>query len=265
MPTATKPKPAALPRSVESTRTAFEIDQSPGWWGAISDVHIPFQDNGVIKLFAAEAKRRKVVGILLNGDILDFYKVSAHLRDPSAESLKSEIDKGRKFFAWLREQFPNTRIVYKEGNHEERLKHYIYRQAPELWGLDDVTLQALVKLDTYGIEYIGDRRMIRLGKLPVVHGHEFQRGFAPPVNAARGLFLKAQMSAICVHHHQTSSHSSQRLDGKTIKTWSLGCACNLKPDYSPFNNWNHGFAFVNVNPDRTYHVDNLTIIGGRFF
>lgn len=255
---------ATLPRAAKSDRVPLEIN-APGWWGVLSDVHIPFHDNGVLKLFAAEAKKRRVAGILLNGDVLDFYKVSAHLRDPSAMALKSEIDRGRKFFAWLREQFPRVEIVYKEGNHEERLKHYIYRQAPELWGIDDITLQALVRLDDYGVRYIGDRRTIKLGKLPVVHGHEFARGFGSTVSPARTLFTKTKMSALCSHHHQTSSTSEKRLDDKTIKTWSIGCACDTKPDYMPNNNWNHGFAFVKLAQNRNYQVDNLTIIGGRFF
>jgi predicted phosphodiesterase len=253
-----------LPDSVSESAEPFNID-TPGVWGVLSDVHIPFHVNVVLKLFAAECKRRAVKGIILNGDILDFYKVSSHLKDPSAMSFKDEIKKGRQFFAWLREAFPNAGIIHKEGNHEERLTHYVWQKAGELDGIEELTVSGMMKHEDRGVEYVGDRRIINLGKLPIFHGHEFPRGYAPPVNAARGLYLKAKMSAIAGHHHQSSTHSERRADGKIIKTWGLGCACDLRPRYCPMNNWTHGFAMVELSKDRTFRVDNHTVIDGKIY
>jgi hypothetical protein len=216
-------------------------------------------------LFVAECKRRKVVGIIHNGDILDFYRVSSHLKDPSAVAFRREVEIGQAYWDWLTSQFPRAEIIHKEGNHEERLAHYVWSRAPELDGIQELTVPGLMLHAQTGVTYVGDRRIIQLGKLPVVHGHEFQRGFAPPVNAARGLFLKAKMSAIAGHHHQSASNSERRLDGKIIKTWGLGCACDLRPRYCPMNNWTHGFAFVELSKDGTYRVDNLTVIDGKLY
>lgn len=47
--------------------------------------------------------------------------------------------------------------------------------------------------------------------------------------------------------------------------WSLGCLCDLRPDYRPFafTKWNHGAAVVNVSENGNFHVDAFTIINGK--
>lgn len=239
------------------------VRNEKGCWGIISDVHVPAHDLTTLRLFMLEAKRRGCVGILLNGDILDFYGVSDHIRDPSVPAVKKEIEAGKQLLTWFRGSLPKAHIVYREGNHEERLKHYIFKNAPQLAGLDEVTLQVLLQFDKHGIQHVGDRRLVKIGKLPVIHGHEHKHGIAAPVNAARGLFLRAKQSALVSHHHQVHSHVEKTLEGKTIATWSIGCACDLKPLYCPYNNWVNGFAFVEVSEDGTYHVDNMKIDNGR--
>jgi hypothetical protein len=98
------------------------------------------------------------------------------------------------------------------------------------------------------------------GKLPILHGHEWFGGFAPPVNPARGLFLKAKESCIIGHHHRSSEHSEKNLSGQVTTTWSTGCLCGLQPEYAPYNNYNHGFAHVIVSSDGNYQVKNIRII-----
>jgi hypothetical protein len=41
--------------------------------------------------------------------------------------------------------------------------------------------------------------------------------------------------------------------------WSTGCLCDLTPDYSRVNRWNHGFAVVEVDEAGSFNVDNLRI------
>ena len=234
-----------------------------GNWLIISDLHIPFHDLPTIRAAFAEAKRRGCVGAIFNGDVMDCHNLSRFDKDPTKPKIQAEIEAGRQFVAWARKQLPKAKIVWKEGNHEERLTAYLSANAAALVGLDVLEWASLMHLDTHGIEYVTHRMRIDLGKLPVVHGHEFFRGFAPPVNPARGLFLKAKSPAICGHHHQTSEHRERDIKGKEIATWTLGCACELSPDYGRFSNWNHGFAFVDLASDGTYVVDNLTMRGGQ--
>lgn len=251
-----------LPDAVTFDTTPFTINTS-GTWGVISDVHIPFHDLPTLRLFIKECKQRGAVGVLLNGDIMDFYHASDHLRDPSLPALKRELNAGKAFISWLREALPRVRIVYRDGNHEERLKHYLYRKAPELSDLDEIRLPHLLRFSSYGIEYVTDRRLVMVGKLPVIHGHEYKTGVSAPVNPARGLYLRAKQSAMVSHHHNPSKHTERTVTGKPIVTWSIGCACGLKPFYFPYNSWSHGFAFVELAKDGQFHVDNLSVENGK--
>ena len=98
------------------------------------------------------------------------------------------------------------------------------------------------------------------GKLPVLHGHEI-RNIQRTVNPARGLFLRAKSWAACSHCHTTSEHTTRDINGQVITTWSFGCLCDLQPEYNPFgNDWNWGFALVNVNDDGGFEVENKRIM-----
>lgn len=240
----------------------YVID-TPGLWGTIMDSHFPYHDRATIELFAAECKKRKVVGILLNGDILDSHEVSDHDKDPRAPRYVEEIELGKMFFSWLRYKFPKTRIVYKQGNHEERLDRYIIRRAPALFGLEGVNIQSLLHLDDYGVELVSDKRVIQLGKLNIIHGHEYPGGVSSPVNPARGLYLKARSLALAGHHHRSSYHQERNIRQKPEAAWSVGCSCFLHPAYRPLNNWNLGFAFIDVANDGEFVVYNHTVEGGK--
>jgi hypothetical protein len=135
--------------------------------------------------------------------------------------------------------------------------------APEFLAVDSFKLHEVLKLTDLGIELISDLRPISLGKLSVIHGHEYARSVFSPVNPARGLFLRGKTTAMCGHHHQVSQHSERTLEGKQLSTWSLGCLCNLNPQYMPLNNWSHGFAIVDVESSGDFHVDNIKIVNGK--
>lgn len=249
-----------VPASVPSNYSPFQID-TPGKWLVLSDLHLPYHDVPAVKAALAAGRRAKCAGILLNGDVLDSHELSRFDRDPSAPRYIAERDCALAFLAHVRRLFPNARLVFKAGNHDDRLTSYILRHAPALFGL--VSLAELLRLAEQGIEYVGDKRPVRLGKLNVLHGHEYPGGAASPVNPARGLFLKARSVALCGHHHQTSEHHEPDVTGQPQAAWSTGCLCQLHPEYMPLNKWNHGFAVVHVAADGAFSVHNHRILRGK--
>ncbi len=68
----------SLPDALPLSYTPFSLDGTPGMWGVIGDVHLPYHDKQTIELFVAECRRRDVVGVLLNGDVLDSHELSHH-------------------------------------------------------------------------------------------------------------------------------------------------------------------------------------------
>ncbi len=186
-----------LPEAIVTRDSShFNID-GDGWWLYLSDVHIPFQDNLTIKLAVKAAKAQFVKGVILNGDIFDFEQVSRHPKPPINERYIKERFCGLQFLTYLRQQFPKIRIIFKEGNHEERLVKYLSQKAPELFDLDVLQLPNLMKFDQFGIEFVGDRRLVRLGKLSILHGHEFQPQLMSPVNPARAAFVWGKTKILC--------------------------------------------------------------------
>lgn len=247
------PMPDPTPQGYEPVKV-----DTPGWYLVMSDVHIPFHSPDAIKKAVAEAESKGAVGVILNGDILDCHSVSTHYREPDGPRMKEEIEKGRQFLAWLRSRFPMARIVYKAGNHDERLRRYIAGKAPDLFDIEDIRLENLLQCRQHGIDWVEDKRVIELGKLPVIHGHEY-RG-SGGVMPARWLFIRAWSSALCGHFHQPSHFTALTLDRREMGVWSTGCLCYLHPQYQPNNSWAHGYAMVEVLNGGGFHVENRRIL-----
>jgi len=225
----------------------------------LSDIHIPYQDNKALELAINYGLEHKVNAVYLNGDTIDMYQGSRFIKDRRLRDLAGELELTRQFLKLLKDTF-NCPIYFKIGNHCERWEAYLRLKAPELLGIDDFKLEQILRLREYGANLVSGKQIAMAGKLPIMHGHEWFGGFAPPVNPARGLFLKAKESCIIGHHHRTSEHTEKSLSGKVTTTWSTGCLCGLEPEYMPYNNWNHGFAHVTVNKDGSYEVRNIKII-----
>lgn len=230
----------------------------------LSDVHIPFHVKEAVEAAVGVGKRHGCDVVLLNGDALDCHNVSRYDPDGSKLRYENEIEYGKQFFAYLRGQFPKARIVFKEGNHEERLNKYILSRAPALFGIKDVQLPSLVGLESQGVEWVTDQRVIHVGKLRVIHGHEYGGAVNAPVNAARWLMLRARKPAIMGHLHQTSEQIERNIDGDQLAAWSAGCLCGLSPKYRRLNaRWNHGFAVIDVARDGSFGLDNRRIVAGK--
>lgn len=231
--------------------------------GLLYDIHIPYHSLEALDIALKHMIERGVDTIILGGDVIDAYQLSRFEKDPRERSFKYEIETARAFFKTLREQF-SGRIVYLEGNHCARVESYFRLKAPELLGIEALTLPALLHLRDYDIEFVGNKRVIRLGKLNVIHGHEFGTSVIAPVNIARGFYMRAKRNVIGGHHHQTSSHTENDIEGNITGAWSVGCMSDLHPKYMPLNKWNHGFAEVDIEDEEgNFRVHNYTIINGQ--
>jgi len=230
----------------------------------LSDIHLPYHDIDAISVALEKGYKDGVDSLYLNGDILDFYQASRFTKDGGAMSVKEERDMFWEFIGWLKSNF-SVPIYFKAGNHEERLEKYVNEKSPELAQLPELNLRNFLKLDEHNITYIEGRQKAIMGKLIVVHGHEFGESIFSPVNPARGLFLRAKSSTLAGHNHQTSEHHENNLRNDSMACFSTGCLCQLTPKYRPFayTKWNHGFAIVEIDGDGSFEVNNYRIIDGK--
>jgi len=173
----------------------------------------------------------------------------------------------------LRANFPNAEIVYKLGNHDERYERYIIRKAPMMWDFSVLGLDYLINVHGKNeeeqqrarnrkITVVGHKKIVKMGKLNLVHGHEFGKSIFSPVNPARGLYLRSKVNAICGHHHQTSEHVEKDMNNNITGCWSVGCLSDLHPEYMPINKFNHGFAFIEIDEIGNFSIENKKIMNG---
>lgn len=254
--------PFGLPSAFEIEYEPYVIPPGIEKVLVLSDLHIPFHSVPAITTALEFGRYRGVDCIVLNGDIADIYYGSRFAKDTDLPAIKDEIAMLKTLFAALRKTFKDALILYKLGNHDERFTTNLLNKAPEYGNIEGFTLPEMARCASYGVEPVEDKRVIKAGRLPIYHGHEFPGGGAGGVNPARSLFLKILISGLCSHYHRSSEHSENDGDRKTISTWSTGCLCQLNPEYARNNKWNQGFALVEIDGEGKFMVSNKRIING---
>ena len=254
-----------LPESHTKTRNSFTFPTGCKKLGVFGDVHIPYHDNTALEVMFKKFEEEKVDSIFINGDLLDFYQLSFHEKDPRQVHFKGEIEAGKEFLAYIRNRFPDIPIYYITGNHENRFERYLRIKASELLDIDECRLDVILHVAEYRIEYLPFRSKVVFGDYTIEHGDKIPG--AGGVVPARTLLMRLKSNSIVNHFHK-SSESSQRVFGvgepTNIRAYSLGCMCDLAPEYMEINEWNHGFCIMTKIKDKVsvsnYKIEGNTII-----
>lgn len=231
----------------------------------IGDIHIPYHDKSALEIALEFGYKESVDCIILMGDFADHFSISRWEKDPRKKNFGDEVSTTKAILGLIRKAFPGTRIIWKIGNHEERYDIYMEVKAPEMLGVPHYEFKKLYHLADYDIELVTDKKIMKIAKLNVIHGHEFGRSFTSPVNPARGLYLRGKENAVCGHYHQSSNHSENSMNDSFTGCWSLGCLSDLHPRYLPINKWNHGFGMVEKLGDKEFHMHNKKIIDHKVY
>ena len=248
----------SMPESYKKKWKPFVLPKANNNVLFLTDLHFPYQDNKAIKLSLKAGKKLGVNTIWLNGDCLDCYQASAHEKRPDMPSLRMEFDIFVEFIQMLKKEFPECKIYMKEGNHEKRWRRMLMRHAPMIFGCDEFRLDVILKLGELGVEWIPNEQLVHFGKLNVIHGNEMSGGGG--VMASRTMYLKAGESVIAGDKHKTNEYTKVTINGKMVGTFSVGCLCDMHPEYLPMgNDWNLGFAHIVIDKDGGFSVVNYRI------
>ena len=253
--------PYKLPESDESSFEPFVI-KSHKRLLCLFDIHAPYHSISAITATLDFAKKDKPDGIIIGGDFFDFHGLSKYMKDPRKKNFKEELEVGVELMKVIQKVI-DVPIYFKMGNHDERYQHYLWQKLGELHGVEDFEIETILTKRLSNIKFINDKRIIKANDLNIVHGHEFASSIISPVNIARGLYLRAKANTICGHHHRSSEHTEQNIEGKIITTWSVGCLSELHPNYMPINSWNHGFCMVDLHGSKEFEVRNKRIWKGQ--
>lgn len=230
----------------------------------IADIHSPYYDKRAVTTALKYGVRKKADTVLVLGDLIDFFAVSFWEKDPRKRNIQNEINMTVGMLEFIRNLFPDANIIIKIGNHDERIERYLKVKAPELLGFKALSYDSIFDAERLGVDTVPDKRLVQIGGLNCIHGHEFNKSFFSPVNPARGLYLRGKENAICAHYHRTSEHAEKTMTDDVTVCWSIGCLCDLRPTYAPYNAWNHGCAMIYRDGDNFY-VKNRKIINGEIY
>ena len=214
------------------------------------DIHIPHQDivavDSAIKYAKAHYEIREVI---LGGDTMDCESLSKYDKISETASFADEVYETNSFLRKLRDIFPNAKITYIMGNHEERLEMYVRKNVPELADFKELTLPSFLDFDDVGVEFVDNRKRLtqgvglyRVQGWNIFHGHEF--GICPLTNPAKRYVDRAKVNMIVGHIHKTDSSVMTTFNRDLIRCYSVGTLAKLSPDYMPINQWTQGFAII---------------------
>jgi len=230
--------------------------------GILSDIHFPYHNLEALTIAIKYLRSEKIDCLYLNGDIMDFYSISRHEKDPDMRDFKREVEMNREFLQKIRDLFPNIPIYYKLGNHEQRYARSLQVQAEEFAQLHDLQFDIFFRLDKLNFTIVNDWQGMEMGDLLVIHGHELYG--AGGINPSQNLMNKTLCNTLMGHVHRTSTTQKKTAFKQFINTYTTGCLTSLSPKYMPFSAHNHGFAIVEINEGKS-KVFNYQIKDGKIY
>jgi len=227
----------------------------------ISDMHCPFQDDTAIWLVNQFCRWYKPHIVIIDGDLIDFYAISKFDKSPeraTPDAFQAEVETARAVLAEIRKANPKARIILVVGNHEFRLRKYLYLKSMQdpLFGkilqLANAApvniLSRLLKLNELGIELADlnpdiakfTDNYIKIGNLYIGH---WDRANKHAAYTAKNLLVDKGVNGLQAHTHRIGTHIKTTLGG-TLEFHEIGCLCSLDPHYTCRQDWAHGFAVV---------------------
>lgn len=213
----------------------------------IPDIHVPYHDPSYLALIDRVVKIIKPYGIIQLGDALDFWQISAYDKNPLRKQTIAEDAKiyGQILQGWA-DMLPVDGVIHQlEGNHEDRLRRYVWRNAKELAGLVQ-TVQEMIGLRNLGIRTVwhplAQWDSCKIGDAVLHHGHFFN------MHAAAGNLIKYPKSLITGH-----THRFQYVSNGTRFSATLGHGSNeSETSHSPTpTGWQQAFGVLTVASGRT--------------
>lgn len=254
-----------LPKGETEKKEPYHLPKSIRRVLLLSDIHIPYHNDEALFAALEFGHEKNIDCIYLNGDTMDQYQLSRHEKDPRRRDFRYELDCTRAFLKGLRKMFPNALIIYKIGNHDARYEKWMLQNSAIVFDEQYMSLGSLLGFTELRIYQVDSKQFAYAGKLPILHGHELpmKSGGDNPANLSKKRMGK---QAIFGHFHKTTVANGREFDkGMSYHIYSTGCLCDLYPDYMPINEWNHGFAYIELNPSGEYRVENKTIINGTIY
>lgn len=237
--------------------TDIEINLSDADIIVASDIHFPYQDDKAVEAFIRYVESRQPKVVVLNGDVLDFYKLSRFSKDPAGKNPAEEIEMCREFLKNVRKVAPNSDIYYVIGNHETRLEKYVLDNAPQIACLVDNVFE-IIKVDREDMCVKGCASLTVNDTFVFKHGTRL--GNKSGLSAIKELEAH-YLSGATGHCHKLARFSTRK-SGRRFIWLETGCLCDLNPEYMVNADWEQGFAHIKFRKRKLYQAKIVQIENG---
>lgn len=229
----------------------------------VSDIHGIHRNERACDASLAFAKDFKPDIRVIAGDLFDFAAIRKGASDEErslslAEDYELGMDYAKQFFAGGSER------VFLNGNHDSpRLLALSQSTDGARKDLGKLMLRDLnagmTKLKAKVLPYDSRYGIYDIGHLKVCHGY-----FTGTTACAKHAAVYGNI--VFGHIHSIESYQVPGLDQREAR--SIGCLCDLDPDYASTKTgklrWAHGFAFGWVEDDGTYSLFQVRGVNGKF-
>ncbi len=226
-----------------------------------NDFHRPYHDAKAVKCAEAIASYVQPDYIHYNGDIIDFYALSKFDKKPrKIADLQNDLDDIDSMFRYHRTLFKKAKMYYHLGNHEDRLRRYLWTVAKELSELRCLELPELLGLNRYEINMVDYEEGLKINDTFVIqHGDIVS---AHSSYTAKRMYEKHGGCGIHGHTHRGGVHYKNDYE-KLKGWWENWCLCDLNPDYVKNPNWQQGISIIYFSESKQFFVEPVPIIEGK--
>lgn len=218
----------------------------------ISDLHIPFVNEGILLKIIKMIKDNQFVGLHILGDYLDLTSLSSYdfQKVNRGVSLSDEYVIGNFWLDMLTEYLqPNAIKTWVSGNHEQRYSKYMNgSEAAKLGSALLSPFDALrLKERGFTIAQSYPDGYVQIGDIQLIHGIYLNS------NHPKTHIQKLRSSCMYGHSHQQLTYSENG-----ITAYNIGFLADRNaPIFSYTNrfekaNWREGFAVINYHDNQTY-------------
>ena len=145
---------------------------------------------------------------------------------------------------------PGMEQYWEDGNHEDRFRHWLWRNAGSLYEIRDVdtgkpvlSIPALLKLAERGVHYYPFPSRLDYQGFIITHGPKRGGGGK---HCAKWMSEYVRSSGVCFHFHRNQDYGWAGDDGQAQTFYAVGCTCTLQPEWLPFPDWQQGFGYSRV-------------------
>lgn len=238
----------------------------------ISDVHLPFNIDlsGIFKFL----KDFKPDEIILGGDIIDAdgtFGIDSWTADKvqsdGLPAFNRDVKLLRGLLDSLRRAAPRAKVIYLEGNHEERYRRPLSRYEALLKGKFDLVKES--GFNGKWIKYGDYDSFYKVGDMLFTHGTIY-----PDAHAKKMAQAYLPNKVVYGHIHDFQSYTTHNGDPRKPGRYALtsGCLCGRLPDYKKGqpNKWVNGFiSWISINGCTTatpHLIENgLFQVGGKLY